>query len=215
MADELNKDIEELESLLAKAERAHVRSMLQGHLDDLRRQLQMMRQAEVAQPTNPVLLSVNPMSEAPTRIYETFPSFAWEDAGENVKIYLSLDNVGTVPSENISVRFNQRECELKIHDLNGRSYSFLRSNLNDDIKPDQSRYIKKANRLILVLKKQVGNRTWYDLTEKKKPQSSSKKDGKDGDIMSMLKDIYDQGDDTTKRTLAQAWTESQKKRAGM
>ncbi len=43
--------------------------------------------------------------------------------------------------------------------------------------------------------------------------SKPKKDSEPGDgIMSMLRNLYDEGDDDMKRTLAKAWTEVQEKR---
>lgn len=43
--------------------------------------------------------------------------------------------------------------------------------------------------------------------------SKPKKDSEPGDgIMSMLRNLYDEGDDDMKRTLAKAWTEVQEKK---
>ncbi len=57
------------------------------------------------------------------------------------------------------------------------------------------------------------NKRWDDIKEKKKTlgdtSSSSKKDDKDADpsgsLMNMMKELYETGDDTVKRTIAESW----------
>ena len=72
------------------------------------------------------------------------------------------------------------------------------------------------NVVVFLAKKKVGNR-WSHMTtfEKKSseprvPKFDNSEDPSAG-LMSMMKQMYEDGDDEMKRTIAKAWTESQQK----
>lgn len=72
--------------------------------------------------------------------------------------------------------------------------------------------------VLVMCKKQTSNK-WEFLTkveqrskEKDKPSVDEKSDPSEG-LMSMLKKIYDEGDDEMKRTINKAWSESQEKKS--
>lgn len=72
-----------------------------------------------------------------------------------------------------------------------------------------------------MAKKKVGSK-WSHMTSSEKKSVDAKapklKDGKADDpsagLMDMMKQMYDDGDDEMKRTIAKAWTESRDKQGG-
>lgn len=70
--------------------------------------------------------------------------------------------------------------------------------------------------VVLFLKKQEVGVTWPYVTAKEEKIKSSPKMDENQDpgesMISMLKNMYDSGDDEMKRTIAKAWTESRDKK---
>lgn len=75
----------------------------------------------------------------------------------------------------------------------------------------------KQNRLTISLIKKDKNATWMNLTEKNAKASTnpaSESSDPSAGIMDMMKNMYNEGDDDMKRTIAKAWTESRNKSPG-
>ncbi|XP_029686932.1 calcyclin-binding protein-like [Takifugu rubripes] len=93
-------------------------------------------------------------------------------------------------------------------------------NLLHPIDPKDS--FKKIKRdMVLVMCKKQTSQKWECLTKveqqtKEKKEHAGVDDSSDPSqgLMNILKKIYSEGDDETKRTLNKAWTESQEKRRG-
>uniref|UniRef100_A0A674NPH9 Calcyclin binding protein n=1 Tax=Takifugu rubripes TaxID=31033 RepID=A0A674NPH9_TAKRU len=117
---------------------------------------------------------------------------AWDQSENLVKINLTLKDVHENPPENVQVE-SREGCTFP--------------------KPHVSLQQIKRDMVLVMCKKQTSQK-WECLT-KVEQQTKEKKDSDPSQgLMNILKKIYSEGDDETKRTLNKAWTESQEKRRG-
>ena len=119
--------------------------------------------------------------------------------------------------DKITCDFSNQGFDLKIHGYNNKNYRFRLDNLKGALKTEKCKLKKKADKLVLsLLKAEKGK--WGDLTAKKELIDKPQLDGVDKDpqagLMSMIKNMYQNGDDDMKRTIAQAWTKSRDKQGG-
>ena len=90
--------------------------------------------------------------------YQSFPTYYF-DAGKfqspTVSVYVPLDNIGTHDKSKISCNFTSTSFDLVVNDFdsgNGKkSYRLLNDNLEHDIDVDTSKYVVKANKIIIKL----------------------------------------------------------------
>ncbi|KAJ0407472.1 hypothetical protein P43SY_005013 [Pythium insidiosum] len=152
-------------------------------------------------------------------VYTEISRFGWEDEGYGkdkvmVHIMSGIDGVGDLPKENVSCHFTKDSFDLKILGLGGKNYRLVKHHLDKEINPSKSSFRVKKNRIAITLWKEDNHNTWMNLTAKNpnKPRGANSKDPAAG-IMDMMKEMYDEGDDEMKRTIAKAWSESREKQA--
>ncbi|CAM9667771.1 unnamed protein product, partial [Heterosigma akashiwo] len=114
---------------------------------------------------------------------------------------------------------------LQITDLNGKNYRLIKENLDKEIIPAESKHIVKANKIIIKLKKVKGEYSydhWTGLTAKRAKTGGAAgatkehvfqkitMSGQDpmGGLMSMMKDMYEDGDDNMKKVIGEAMVSS-------
>lgn len=93
-----------------------------------------------------------------------------------------------------------------------------RNNLEKEIDVSKSRYrvsSSSGDRITITMKKKEGDEHWIHLTSKKlalgADSSSSPRAGADdpaASLMDMMKQMYDEGDDTMKKTIGEAMMKS-------
>lgn len=92
----------------------------------------------------------------------------------------------------------------------------FRDNLDKDINPDASKYIVKADKIVVKLAKVKGEYGSYDhwsgLTAKKK--KASKKEDPSQSIMDLMKEMYDSGDDNMKKMIGETMLKQQRGELG-
>jgi calcyclin binding protein len=109
---------------------------------------------------------------------------------------------------------------------NGRNFKFAMSNLNKDIDAEKS-YAKATSSGLTIYLKKVSKNDHWDTLEKKKgvmgekdpsmkpPKMGGKADdgGVDpsANLMEMMKEMYNSGDDNMKRIIAESFAKSQDK----
>lgn len=105
--------------------------------------------------------------------------------------------------------------------LENKDYVLTINNLLKPIIPENSSWKIKSDMILISIAKTEPD-TWSHVTELEKRASESKKivpetDEKSDDpsegLMSIMKNMYQQGDDEMKRMIAKAWTESQSKKS--
>ncbi|KAG7395007.1 hypothetical protein PHYBOEH_004372 [Phytophthora boehmeriae] len=225
--EQLTAEVTELQALLAQVKTP-------GNRRDLEQLLQRKQKAvEAAAPQQEEPTTVETSKPAPVQKvaassavddFKTFTEisrFGWEDDGygkEKVAVYImsGIDGVGELPKENVTCQFTKTSFDLKIIGLGGKNYRLVKQNLEKEIDPKRSSFRVKKNRVTISLIKAEKDNTWMNLTAKNPAKGNSKPNPSDptAGIMDMMKNMYDEGDDEMKRTIAKAWTESREKNGG-
>ena len=76
---------------------------------------------------------------------------------------------------------------------------------NGPIDPGHSKIKVKSNSINIELKKSE-TKFWSDIKDKKKKETTKEEGG--DPLMSMMKDLYMDGDENMKRTIAESWTKA-------
>eukprot|EP00922_Rhytidocystis_sp_ex-Travisia-forbesii_P014360 GHVS01021514.1.p1 GENE.GHVS01021514.1~~GHVS01021514.1.p1 ORF type:complete len:232 (+),score=40.14 GHVS01021514.1:172-867(+) len=172
-------------------------------------------------PAAPTLISSKTASPSAVTEFTTITDFAWDQTDKHVKLYVNVPEVHEVTKDNIEVSFAAQSLELKVMGPT-KHYRLVVKRLSHPIKISEcSHRIRKDSVAITLIKKSPSH--WSDLAfketkpGKKAPAPDDAAGGADpgASIMNLFKDLYDQGDDDMKRTIAKAWTEANdKKKAG-
>lgn len=210
MALELALDLEELRQLQCIAKRPRIQSLIASEICNLEK-LQTSKEeakapvASVTQVPTPISTSVK-VPVNPSLSYVTLASFSWDQDNDKVKIYISLEGVD---QEKIQTEFKPMSFDAKFHDVQGKNYRCAIPKLNKEIVPEKCKVVVKPTRVIITLfKASKGN--WPDLhfkEDKLKPNLDKEKDPMAG-IMDLMKNMYEEGDEEMKKTIAKAWTDA-------
>jgi len=205
--EDLNADIQEVQKLLAVATRPKVKSFLESQLTSLNGKLAALT------PNTPQPLKVDKEQKAGSPMnaildYVALTSYSWEQDTNNAKVGVSLDNVGSLPADKVVVTFTSDSVEVRAHGLNGKNYRFTK--LVNTINPTKSSYKVRSGRVMLTLAKATPE-NW----DKLEPAAGGKgKAGKGDDgngMMEMMKNMYEDGDDETKKMIEKTMLESRQK----
>lgn len=148
--------------------------------------------------------------------YIPIESMAWDQGEYNsahVTVYVDLPGVGAV-KDKVTCEFGKYSFDLVIMGLEGKNYRLVKDNLEKDIVPDESSFKVKANKVLIKLKKMKGEfsyENWQHLQAKKKREagdSSKSKADPMGGIMDMMQNLYDEGDDQTRKVIGEAMMKS-------
>ncbi|KAK9707036.1 hypothetical protein RND81_07G168800 [Saponaria officinalis] len=205
MADELSLDLDELRHLHTIAKRPRIVSLISSEIRNLEK-LSKEKAPTVATQCHIPNLGAAKVASTPTVHYSTLPSFSWDQDADKVKIYLPLEGV---QQEKIETNIKPMSVELKIHDVQGKNYQFAVPKLNKEVAPEKCKILVKPTRIVVTLvKASKGN--WLDLhykEDKLKPNLDKEKDPMAG-IMDLMKNMYEEGDEEMKKTIAKAWTDA-------
>ncbi|CAL9688713.1 unnamed protein product [Knipowitschia caucasica] len=210
---QLEADLTELGSLLEKAERIRVKDVLTKEMKKVEKDLSDKKQQKEQQARK----DVNPSVPSKLAYTVKITNYAWDQSDKFVKIYITLKDVQKIPSENVEVTFTESSFSVLVKELNGKNHQMTILNLLNPIN-DKDSYKKIKTDMILIMCKKQSTQKWEYLTkvekqtkDKDKPKVEDNADPSDG-LMTMLKKIYDDGDDEMKRTINKAWSESQEKK---
>ncbi|OMO65665.1 Calcyclin-binding protein [Corchorus olitorius] len=205
MAEDLALDLEELRQLQSIAKRPRVLSLISSEISNLEKLQTSKEVAAGSQIPTPISTSVK-ASVNPALSYVTLASFSWDQDNDKVKIYVSLEGVD---QEKIETEFKPTSFDVKFHDVKGKNYRCAIPKLNKEIAPEKCRVLVKPTRVIITLfKASKGN--WSDLhykEDKLTPNLDKERDPMAG-IMDLMKNMYEEGDEDMKRTIAKAWTDA-------
>ncbi|CAL5346316.1 hypothetical protein CsSME_00030133 [Camellia sinensis var. sinensis] len=215
MADDLVMDLEELRQLQSIAKRPRVVSLISSEIRDLEKLSKeaastVTSQAQTPSPT-PTPIPTAKVASNPALNYLTLGSFSWDQDNDKVKIYVSLEGVD---QEKIETVFKPMLIDIKFHDVQGKNYRCAIPKLNKEIVPDKCKVIVKPTRVIITLPK-ASKGNWLDLhfkEDKLKPNLDKERDPMAG-IMDLMKNMYEEGDDEMKKTIAKAWTDARSGKA--
>jgi calcyclin binding protein len=166
----------------------------------------------VAPSPQPIAVGSNSITTTPTVTYTSIDKFAFDAGGYNeqfVTLYLPLPGVGGLPKDNIHCIFGKDKFDITVMDLSGRNYRLKKDNLEHDIMPEKSKYIVKADKIVVKLHKIKGEYGSYDywskLSDPKKTLKSAKSNKKDptAGLTEMMKEMYDNGDDNMRKIIGE------------
>lgn len=175
-------------------------------------------------PHKPVAVDVR--SAGPWKTINSYGLDGLGYSGEVVSVDVRLKGVEALPKENITCTFTLDSFDLKVVGVEGADagdWRLLRTNLDKDIVPDESSFTVKKNHVIVKLKKakgEYGFDSWTDLCARKPRKRDGPKtaDGKRdpmAGLMDMMHDMYEEGDDETRKVIGEAMLKSkQDKGAG-
>ncbi|KAL3986265.1 SGS domain family protein [Acanthocheilonema viteae] len=219
---ELRHDLYELRSLRTISSRQMIKNMLDEKIIEIEGKIKALEAANnvngcgdvpVLKQSKTEAVSSNAVPLATVKI----TNYAWDQSNKYVKLYLTIPDIHTVPQEQIAVSFTESEVEVNARDISSKNYSLIIKGLLKAINPSKSSFKQKTNLLLIMMEKnEEGN--WKYLTkaemqskEKSTPKFDQKADPQES-LMSMIKQLYDDGDDDMKRTICKAWHESQTKK---
>ncbi|GFQ89604.1 calcyclin-binding protein [Trichonephila clavata] len=150
-----------------------------------------------------------------TKLY----NYGWDQSDKFLKIYLTMNGIQNFPADSVNANFAAKSVEIHILDEGKKINSVLAvNNLLHPIIPGES-YFKVKTDMVVVFLKKSSSVDWQCVTEveKKSKEAKTPKFDKEEDagasLMSLMKQMYEDGDDDMKRTIAKAWTEARDKKS--
>ncbi|KAB2081787.1 hypothetical protein ES319_A05G154800v1 [Gossypium barbadense] len=217
MAEELALDLEELRKLHSIAKRPRILSLISSEIRSLEKLRASKEDGNAAAPPPTASQIPTPISTSvkapinPALNYVSVSSFSWDQDMDKVKIYVFLEGV---EQEKIQTDFKPLSFDVKFHDVKGKNYRCAVPKLNKEIVPEKCKVVVKPTRVIITLFK-ASKGDWPDLysrEDKLKPNLDKEQDPMAG-IMDLMKNMYEEGDDEMKRTIAKAWTDARSGKA--
>ncbi|RLM91890.1 uncharacterized protein C2845_PM08G25960 [Panicum miliaceum] len=198
-AEELRLELDELRQLEGLAKRPRVQSLLANEIRNV--------EAKLAKATAPAPEpQAAPAPARPGLNYVTLGSFSWDQDNDKIRIYIFLEGV---EQEKVETIFKPMSVDIKFHDVNGKNYRCAIPKLNKEIIPEKCKVVVKPTKVVVTLcKASKGN--WLDLhfkEDKFKPSMDKEQDPMSG-IMDLMKNMYEEGDEDMKRTIAKAWSDA-------
>ncbi|CAN4077010.1 unnamed protein product [Withania somnifera] len=204
-AKDLALDLEELQHLKSIAKRPRVLSLISAEIRNLEKLSKDGTSAPSLEMPAPVLSAAKVIHNTSLN-YVTVSSFSWDQDNDKIKIYLSLEGVD---QEKMETDFKPMSFDAKFHDVHGKNYRFSLPKLNKEIVPENCKVLVKPTRVVMTLAK-ASRGNWLDLhykEDKFKPNLDKEKDPMAG-IMDLMKNMYEEGDEEMKKTIAKAWTDA-------
>jgi len=203
---DLQADLEELNALRATAKRQRAWRALDAEITTLQTEIEKLRRTQEASAPS------TGTSDRSAKIAEEISRYGWDQSDKLVTLYLTLPE-GLGPDDQITndLKCTENSVVLLLRSPNkwlklsvGPLFSTIDpSGCSVKVKPGG----KEAT---LKLKKTVSGKQWEQLKQKVdkfKAPSVDKEDPTSG-LMSMMKQLYDEGDEEMKRTMAKAFYES-------
>ena len=220
---ELCADIEELNALLTQAKRKKVQNILSLEVRKLETELVSLKESE-NKPV-PMDIAAVPTTSAPIqnkRYQIKLNGYGWDQSDKYVKVFVTLKNAQILPKEQVYCKLTDRSMELHVENLENKDYVLVINKLLEPIIVEDSHWKQKTDMIVIFLAKSRPNTKWSHMTETEKKfddqrsnrfkaDDMDKKDPQES-IMSLMKNMYETGDDEMKRMISKAWYEGQHKK---
>ncbi|KDR16863.1 calcyclin-binding protein [Zootermopsis nevadensis] len=214
--EELRLDVAELNRFLSAAVRQKVKDALSVEIRKLETEITTLK--EFSEKDSVPETPVSPVTTSKLKCYEVkLNNYAWDQSDKFVKIFVALKNVQTVEAANVFCEFTNRSVELKVNGLDNRNYTLPVKNLLEEIDADKSHWKVKTDNVVIFLAKKKDGIKWSHMTTHEKKANEPRlpkldqNDDPSAGLMDMMRQMYEDGDDDMKRTIAKAWTESREK----
>jgi len=212
--ESLQKDIEELEKFILDSQRPNIGRILKEQHTLLQSQLKSEKEKQEKEKSEKTEGSTSTVNSKIN--YITLTKYAFENSDKFAKIYFTdgFSGIKSHPTEKVVATFHAGSFEICVHDWNGKNLRFACGNLNKSISPEGS-YVKQQNSALVVYLKKDKQEFWDGLEKKKSMLGDTDKIGKDksddptAGLMNMMKEMYQNGDENTKRMIAESWQKAQ------
>ncbi len=135
-----------------------------------------------------------------------------------MKVYLlsGLEKISEHDKNNIQIDYDFNSIDLKIREFKGKNYRFRLEPLHRDIDVGACTMQIKTNSITITLKKREGTKHWSDILQKKEAKKESKASEQEttdpnASLMNLMKDLYNNGNDEMKKTIAESWGKAHQK----
>ncbi|RNA33863.1 calcyclin-binding [Brachionus plicatilis] len=211
---ELQADLEEYKTLSGQATRPSVKQSIKTQTEKLEQELDKLQKSE-SERKSKLAASTNQTPGVYTKKIDTY---GWDQSDKFVKIYITcLKDLNTIKDSDLETHFEQRAFDISIKNLKNLNYNLKIGNLLNSIDSAGSYAKLKTDMVTVFLKKKNIGENWSCLTEKEMiskekstPKIDENADPQEG-LMSLMKKMYEEGDDEMKRTISKAFTESREK----
>merc|ERR1712029_517348 len=137
-----------------------------------------------------------------------------------VKNYITgLNGVNELAKNAFEFVVGESSLHFKISSFQGKNIIFNIKETPYKISAESSSFKAKSDMVVMLLAKAEKGVKWSHLKKSdqaadNKPKFTPKADDPSANLMTMMKQMYEDGDDDMKRTIAKAWTESRDKQSG-
>ncbi|KAI6205549.1 hypothetical protein M3Y94_00804900 [Aphelenchoides besseyi] len=210
---DIQSDLNELQSLRTKAERSNVQKLLDNEIQRLTSELKKQSKPEAPSPTQSTTTKIRGVN----RPIQKLTSFAYDESDKFVKLYYTLPGVQNLSSDSINASFTEDSFNITVVDFNGVDYTFEARGFTYPIDANKSLAKLKTDSVLVMLKKLKDGTQWQKLLKLEKaskmdmPAMDESADPQQN-MMSMMKKLYDDGDDQMKQTIKKAFYESEQKK---
>lgn len=210
----VEKDIQEIESFIEQSKRPNITRVLKDQLILLRSTYKSEKEKYDKEHNQNE--SQNHIKSDNTTNYVSLMKYSFENSDKFAKVYFIDDfpNLKDHPSDKIKSTFYETGFEVIVNDWKGKNFRFACNNLNKKIVPSESKAKATSTGLVVSLKKEKTE--YWDALEKKKSMISEPSENsmdKSADptagLMNMMKEMYQNGDENTKRMIAESWMKAQ------
>mmetsp|Transcript_32064 Transcript_32064/g.31785 ORF Transcript_32064/g.31785 Transcript_32064/m.31785 type:complete len:218 (-) Transcript_32064:35-688(-) len=211
---ELQQDIAELDKLISQSARQSVQARLLMFRAELQTELDSLAPPPPKVTTEEV--KIDGPEPKDNLVYKPIERFAWDQEGKDVKIYVTSLGDLRGAKDKVTMTHTPESVDVKIVNLDGLNYRLRFPRLHKPIASCRISY-KSSGFSLTMKKKEDGH--WDSLEFKapivgkaaeKDPEEDSKDPG--ASLMKMMQDLYQNGDEDMKRTIAEAWSKAQEKK---
>ncbi|CAH0694580.1 unnamed protein product [Spodoptera exigua] len=221
---ELRSDIDELNELLKQAKRKRAQDLLSLEIRKLETEwLNLKESAQSLQDGTSPAPSTAAASQ-PKRYQIKLNGYGWDQSDKYIKVFVTLKDVQSLPKEQVFCKLTDKSMELHVQNLDNKDYLLVINKLLESINVEESHWKQKTDMVVIFLAKARPNIKWSHMTELEKKfedQRNSKlkpatpdmdKTDPQESIMSLMKNMYETGDDEMKRMISKAFYEGQHKK---
>lgn len=145
--------------------------------------------------------------------FRAVSTFAFDQSDKYVSVYVTLPGVGK-SGATVELNCTSNSFDLKVLGYEGANYRLVQGPLYKEIDPAKSKHKVKADRIVILLRKvETEFSTWPHLKAKK--QTKKKADyasNPAASINDMMREMYEEGDDQTRKLIAEAMIKSREGR---
>eukprot|EP00307_Rebecca_sp_RCC1486_P010230 CAMPEP_0119406930 /NCGR_PEP_ID=MMETSP1335-20130426/1063_1 /TAXON_ID=259385 /ORGANISM="Chrysoculter rhomboideus, Strain RCC1486" /LENGTH=200 /DNA_ID=CAMNT_0007431023 /DNA_START=19 /DNA_END=618 /DNA_ORIENTATION=- len=193
-------DLAQCRALLAQARTERARRVLRKELLALEDEHRTALSENIAD---------KPSRSQPAAGDNRITSYAWDQTGKFVKLYVSMDGVGQLPDDSIACEFESHAFGLTVRKPGEKDRVLHVRPLFDEIDPEKSTYAVKTDRILIKLAKKVPDTEWGSVDDAKRKAEAAKSDkmkqNEGKSTAQLLSEMYRDADDDAKKKLEEAW----------